>query len=1258
MATSYNRRINLYINGQQVTNDIASIRAEMNKTINTQARMTLGSKEYLAETSKIRQLKTIIDQHRADIGQIEQKWSMRNIGRMFNDYFSMVTAFLASSVAVVMGVKQIIKTYNDFEERLDNLSALTGLAGKDLEWLGETAKKMSTDTLEGGIRVTQSAQQIVDAFTKTGSARPELLKNKEALVAVTKEAIILADAAKIDLQPAIEGLTMVMNQYNVSADQARRIINVMGAGSKAGAGEIPYLTIGFEKAGTTAQMAGLSIETLTATLETLAPRFSQPEIAGRGLRGMLLHLQLGADDTNPAIVGMGTALENLSKKMLSPQEQLKLFGLENINVANTLIRNVSEFKEYERAVTGTNVALEQAAINTGNNNSKLAQAKNRLNVMSIELGEKLAPALTISTNGLTYMVKILTVTVDFFSRNKIMILSTVYALTAYATAVKIASVWEGISAKLKARSVVIGGVHYSLTLQSIIAQRLQALAYTAQFAAVSLYNAAVALLSGNLAVAAIQFRAFSAAMAANPIGLLVGLVVAAGTALYFYSGAMTAAQKAQRMLGEVHLAAKKAIVEERLAMEGLLATARDKTLSDEARKQAIGEMIKKSPEILKGLTLENIATREATDAVKLFVDALEKRALVVAAQEKLIEIEKELLDVASGQGAETSFWQDVKNGALSFGNAAVLAGRSATTVAENQKSRQEELIGQKLKLLDLTRQQKQADANLKTPDGGAPVVADLVREQELLLEQAEKMPRSTLAEIKARNIAIETIRKQIDAYNELGTKKEGQSEDKTETDAEKKEKERLKKLVDAATAEHEAKMAAIKLSHLETKGSEDQFKADLLMEDLAFQQAKMAIYKKGSKEYETAYSASLEYQVDAQKAVKDLLLQAEKELADAKVENLGEGIGKLKAIEENRWADELAGLKKQLLDKTDLKQQEVALNDTINQTIQEKTTAHLKVMSDLTKAENAQKIMDAALIRQAKATTDEEDFAAQRDLARANYQQDLIDADSNAAKIATAERRLSDQLIQIKQDELAKKQEIGDAVFSAANSVFGGLAELAGKETALGKALFLFQQAAAIGQVIFNTAIANAKAVGQFPLTFGMPWVGINTASAVGSIASIVAQSISSFSGSKGYAGGGYTGPGGKYEPAGVVHKGEYVIPADMLRNPQIALMVAGLENFRQTRYTITPGAYQASKSSGFASGGYTSDTGKSSYSGKNGLLEDPLVFRSNDQRQYEILSSLASAVADLKNWNPSISIEAYERKREQYRKTTTSGLK
>ena len=357
MATSYNRRINLFINGQQVSNDIKSIRAAMTKLVNEQARMTIGSREYIQHTRRIRELRTILSEHNQQIAAVSRSWSLARIGDSFNRYFSMIQAGTAAVVGLVLGFKALVKVYNDFEERVSNLSALTGLTGKNLEWLSEKAKELSTSTLEGGIRVTQNAQEIVDAFTKVGSARPELLKNKEALAKVTEEAIILSNASKIKLQPAIEGLTMVMNQYNVSADEARRIINVLGAGSKEGAGEIPYLTIGFEKAGTTASMAGLSIETLAATLETLAPRFSQPEIAGRGLKGMLLHLQTGADDTNPAIVGLSKALENLDKKMLTPLESLKMFGLENINVANTLIINREELKRYEKAMTGTNVAI-------------------------------------------------------------------------------------------------------------------------------------------------------------------------------------------------------------------------------------------------------------------------------------------------------------------------------------------------------------------------------------------------------------------------------------------------------------------------------------------------------------------------------------------------------------------------------------------------------------------------------------------------------------------------------------------------------------------------------------------------------------------------------------------------------------------------------------------------------------------------------------------------------------------------------------
>jgi hypothetical protein len=53
-----------------------------------------------------------------------------------------------------------------------------------------------------------------------------------------------------------------------------------------------------------------------------------------------------------------------------------------------------------------------------------------------------------------------------------------------------------------------------------------------------------------------------------------------------------------------------------------------------------------------------------------------------------------------------------------------------------------------------------------------------------------------------------------------------------------------------------------------------------------------------------------------------------------------------------------------------------------------------------------------------------------------------------------------------------------------------------------------------------------------------------------------------------GFADGGYTGPGGKYEPAGVVHKGEYVLPQEVVR----ALGVDRLDALRSMYTNAAPG--------------------------------------------------------------------------------------
>jgi hypothetical protein len=72
---------------------------------------------------------------------------------------------------------------------------------------------------------------------------------------------------------------------------------------------------------------------------------------------------------------------------------------------------------------------------------------------------------------------------------------------------------------------------------------------------------------------------------------------------------------------------------------------------------------------------------------------------------------------------------------------------------------------------------------------------------------------------------------------------------------------------------------------------------------------------------------------------------------------------------------------------------------------------------------------------------------------------------------------------------------------------FGGvLQELAGKNKALLAVGVIAENAAAIGKIVMNTQVANAKAAAQFPLTAGQPWVTINTISgALGVASSILA---------------------------------------------------------------------------------------------------------------------------------------------------------
>lgn len=364
------------------------------------SRTTRGTQEYIAKSQQLRLVTAEMKKVRAEMsGMATTQGGMFNkMANGFNKYFGLIAGGLAALTGLSMGFRKLAQDANEFQSRVANLSALTGLEGGALDWLEEKAKSLSVSVTDDGIRITKSADDIVDAFTLMGSAKPELLKNKEALALVTTEALKLAEAAKMDTKTAVESLANVMNQFGAGSDQATRYINVLAAGSKEGAAAVDSIAASIIKFGPAAAGANISVEQSVGLIETLAEKGLKGEIAGTQLRTALLKLQTGVDKFNPKVVGLNQALENLSKENLNAGDLVKIFGQEAYTAGAILINNKDQVDYYTKAVTGTNVATEQAVKNTQTMTARLEQARNKFKLASLDLGQRLGGALLFSTN--------------------------------------------------------------------------------------------------------------------------------------------------------------------------------------------------------------------------------------------------------------------------------------------------------------------------------------------------------------------------------------------------------------------------------------------------------------------------------------------------------------------------------------------------------------------------------------------------------------------------------------------------------------------------------------------------------------------------------------------------------------------------------------------------------------------------------------------------------------------------------------------
>jgi hypothetical protein len=125
-----------------------------------------------------------------------------------------------------------------------------------------------------------------------------------------------------------------------------------------------------------------------------------------------------------------------------------------------------------------------------------------------------------------------------------------------------------------------------------------------------------------------------------------------------------------------------------------------------------------------------------------------------------------------------------------------------------------------------------------------------------------------------------------------------------------------------------------------------------------------------------------------------------------------------------------------------------------------------------------------------------------------------------------------------------------------------------GEQSGAFKAMFLAQQMFAMGSALISTHLAATQVAADATIPFfGAKIAASKAMLAMGyaNVGLIAGQTIA------GFADGGYTGHGGKYDPAGIVHKGEGVLTQEEIR------ALGGPEGFYALRHSIK---------NGFADGG------------------------------------------------------------------------
>ncbi len=289
-----------------------------------------------------------------------------------------------------------------FEFTIAKIGAISGIAGKNLLSLENTIRDIAKESPKTGTEVAQAALEM----SKMGLAGKDL---EQALAGVVGLSVAL------DEEVSTVGQTMVSvkNVFKEDASELTNIADKMFTTLGNSALNLEKFSTAFAYAGSSAKLAGVSFEELSAMMGVLADNGIKASTIGTQLRQVFTKLDdptskvsklLGAQSLKTK--GLGDTLRSLIPVLNDSGDAKRLFGQRAIAVINILTKNIGKVEALKTETENMTKRTDDASKALGNTMhgqvTKLSSAWLDLNT---QIAKTIDAPVKLGLEGISALIK-------------------------------------------------------------------------------------------------------------------------------------------------------------------------------------------------------------------------------------------------------------------------------------------------------------------------------------------------------------------------------------------------------------------------------------------------------------------------------------------------------------------------------------------------------------------------------------------------------------------------------------------------------------------------------------------------------------------------------------------------------------------------------------------------------------------------------------------------------------------------------------